>query len=195
MFSCATCPFSNLLYPRTCVCHVLLLVCRIYQWYRPLAFTLNPTYASLCKTFSGAFRRYVKHFFVITSKLSMYTHTVSYDLKSSDIFSWNIYGLLHNTIGSFWCSCVPQGRTTVYICFVAGDNYIWSYSILMSSYDSCVKPSSFRRISCTLGIGEYFLRILIFNLLKSDKNCTVLLFLVGWLWRLPIMIGTVLRGL
>ena len=43
----------------------------------------------------------------------MWALTISNPLKSSDIFSWNILGLLQNPIGSFWYSHFPHGSKIV----------------------------------------------------------------------------------
>ena len=43
-----------------------------------------------------------------------------------------------------------------------------------------MKPSKFSIVSFILGVGKGFLRILLCNFLKLEKNCTVLLFF-GWM--------------
>ena len=64
------------------------------------AFTLNPDYASLCRTISNAFIWSLDLFLVITSMSYMYARTMSNPSNILDIFCWKISGLLQTLICS-----------------------------------------------------------------------------------------------
>ena len=49
-----------------------------------------------------------------------------------------------------------------------------------SNDDTCIKPSIFSSISFIFGIGNGFLLIILFNLLKPDNNLIGILFF-GWI--------------
>ena len=132
-------------------------------------FTFNPASASFWNYFPNYFLSSVTYVLVTTSMLSIHTCTLSNPSYSSDIFSWNISGLLHMTRGSFWYSYFPQGSTILQRYFDPGDNYIWWYPMFRSSDDACVNHYSFSSMSCILEIGKDFLYICWFNLLKPDK--------------------------
>ena len=72
-------------------------------------FTFNTSSNILWKTFYIAFKWSIKYCLVITSTFSLYSRTISNLLKSSDIFSWKIKGLLNNPIGSFGTCYFPTG--------------------------------------------------------------------------------------
>ena len=79
-------------------------------------------------------------------------------------------------MSSFWYSYLPQCSTIVQNCLSPGDKYIWWYSIFKSKDDAYVKLSRFSSISCILGNGNGFLRILWFSFIKLDKNIIILFF-------------------
>ena len=92
------------------------------------------------------------------------------------IFSWEISGLLQTPIGSFWYLYLPPGIKIVHRCLAPWDKSIWYYHVFKSKDNAYMKLSRFSSISCILGVGNSFIQILWFSLLKLGKNLTVPLF-------------------
>ena len=63
---------------------------------------------NLCRTLSKDFIWSWKSYLVITTRSSIYTLTMLKTLDRSDIFYWNILGLLQNSKGSFQYQDFPQ---------------------------------------------------------------------------------------
>ena len=71
------------------------------------AITFNTASIISCKNFCDSFGLSVNYFLVVTGTLPIYAHTILNSSKNSDIFSWNISGLLHTPIESSWYSYFP----------------------------------------------------------------------------------------
>ena len=87
-------------------------------------FTFKPDAVSFYNNFHGAVIWSVKSFLVTTNTLSIYARTILDPLKSSDIFSRNISGLLQTPIVSFWYSQLPHRSKIVQSCLDPGGNSI-----------------------------------------------------------------------